>query len=250
MTELLFTDLGLAEPVQRAVQARNHITPTPIQAQAIPKLLKGRDMLGIAQTGTGKTAAFVLPILSRMAHNPPPKRGRRHIRSLILAPTRELAIQIGDDVQAYAKTQRLFQAVIFGGVSQKPQAEKLKRGVDFVIATPGRLLDLMSQGYLDFSHLDTVVFDEADRMLDMGFVHDVRKIIKVLPERRQSLLFSATMPDAIARLSKEFLTDPVRVEVTPPSTPLDRIVQTVHHVEKSMKQKLLVEILADATLLR
>lgn len=248
MTELLFTDLGLAEPVQRAVQARNHITPTPIQAQAIPKLLKGRDMLGIAQTGTGKTAAFVLPILSRMAHNPPPKRGRRHIRSLILAPTRELAIQIGDDVQAYAKTQRLFQAVIFGGVSQKPQAEKLKRGVDFVIATPGRLLDLMSQGYLDFSHLDTVVFDEADRMLDMGFVHDVRKIIKVLPERRQSLLFSATMPDAIARLSREFLTDPVRVEVTPPSTPLDRIVQTVHHVEKSMKQKLLVEILADATL--
>ena len=246
MTELLFTDLGLAEPVQRAVQARNHITPTPIQAQAIPKLLKGRDMLGIAQTGTGKTAAFVLPILSRMAHNPPPKRGRRHIRSLILAPTRELAIQIGDDVQAYAKTQRLFQAVIFGGVSQKPQAEKLKRGVDFVIATPGRLLDLMSQGYLDFSHLYTVVFDEADRMLDMGFVHDVRKIIKVLPERRQSLLFSATMPDAIARLSREFLTDPVRVEVTPPSTPLDRIVQTVHHVEKSMKQKLLVEILADA----
>ena len=120
MTELLFTDLGLAEPVQRAVQARNHITPTPIQAQAIPKLLKGRDMLGIAQTGTGKTAAFALPILSRMAHNPPPKRGRRHIRSLILAPTRELVIQIGDDVQAYAKTQRLFQAVIFGGVSQKP----------------------------------------------------------------------------------------------------------------------------------
>ena len=247
MTELLFTDLGLAEPVQRAVQARNHITPTPIQAQAIPKLLKGRDMLGIAQTGTGKTAAFALPILSRMAHNPPPKRGRRHIRSLILAPTRELVIQIGDDVQAYAKTQRLFQAVIFGGVSQKPQVEKLKRGVDFVIATPGRLLDLMGQGYLDFSHLDTVVFDEADRMLDMGFVHDVRRIIKVLPERRQSLLFSATMPDAIARLSREFLTDPVRVEVTPPSTPLDLIVQTVHHVEKSMKQKLLVEILADAT---
>ena len=245
MTELLFTDLGLAEPVQRAVQARNHTTPTPIQAQAIPKLLKGRDMLGIAQTGTGKTAAFALPILSRMAHNPPPKRGRRHIRSLILAPTRELAIQIGDEIQAYAKTQRLFQAVIFGGVSQKPQVEKLKRGVDFIIATPGRLLDLMNQGYMDFSQLDTVVLDEADRMLDMGFVHDVRKIIKVLPERRQSLLFSATMPGDIASLSKEFLTDPVRVEVTPPSTPVDRIVQTVHHVEKGMKQKLLGEILAD-----
>lgn len=247
MTELLFTDLGLAEPVQRAVHARNHITPTPIQAEAIPKLLKGRDMLGIAQTGTGKTAAFALPILSRMAHNPPPKRGPRHIRSLILAPTRELAIQIGDDVQAYAKTQRLFQAVIFGGVSQKPQVEKLKRGVDFIIATPGRLLDLMNQGYMDFSHLDTVVLDEADRMLDMGFVHDVRKIIKVLPERRQSLLFSATMPGDIARLSREFLTDPVRVEVTPPSTPVDRITQTVHHVEKGMKQRLLVEILSDPT---
>lgn len=246
MTELLFTDLGLAEPVQRAVQARNHTTPTPIQAQAIPKLLKGCDMLGIAQTGTGKTAAFALPILSRMAHNPPPKKGRRHIRTLILAPTRELAIQIGDEVQAYAKTQRLFQAVIFGGVSQKPQVEKLKRGVDFVIATPGRLLDLMNQRYLDFSHLDTVVLDEADRMLDMGFVHDVRRIIKVLPERRQSLLFSATMPDDIARLSKEFLTDPVRVEVTPPSTPVERIAQTIHYVEKGAKQKLLVEILADA----
>jgi len=247
MTEVTFSDLGLAEPIQRALNARNHITPTPIQAQAIPKLLKGRDMLGIAQTGTGKTAAFALPILNRLAHNPPPKHGRRQIRTLILAPTRELAIQIGEEFQAYAQNLRVFQAVIFGGVSQKPQVDKLQRGVDIVVATPGRLLDLMNQRHVDLQAVETLVLDEADRMLDMGFVRDVRKIIAKMPAKRQSLLFSATMPADIASLSKEILIDPVRVEVAPPSTPLERVSQIVHHVLSNDKRKLLADILSDAS---
>jgi len=248
MTEVKFSDLGLADPIQRALSARNHTTPTPIQAQAIPKLLAGRDVLGIAQTGTGKTAAFALPILNRLAHNPAPKHGRRQIRALILAPTRELAIQIGEEIQAYAKNLRVFQAVIFGGVSQKPQVDKLNRGIDIAVATPGRLLDLMNQRHVDLRNVDCLVLDEADRMLDMGFVRDVRKIIAALPEKRQSLLFSATMPSDIARLSKEILNDPVRVEVTPPSTPVERIRQSVHHVQAADKRKLLADILSDQDL--
>ena len=245
MTELMFSDLGLADRVQRAVASRQHITPTPIQEQAIPKLLKGFDVLGIAQTGTGKTAAFALPILSHMAQAPLPRKGNRHIRALIMAPTRELAIQIGEEFKAYAKNQRVFQAVIFGGVSQKNQVEKLRRGVDILVATPGRLLDLMNQGYVDLSFVESAVLDEADRMLDMGFIHDVRKVIAALPEKRQSLMFSATMPGAISKLSAEFLSKPVRIEVTPQATPVERIRQTVYYVGSGKKQKLLRDILED-----
>jgi ATP-dependent RNA helicase RhlE len=244
-----FPDLGLAEPIQRALNARNHVTPTPIQAQAIPELLAGRDMLGIAQTGTGKTAAFALPILQRLSRKQG-KAGPRGPRALILAPTRELAIQIGEEFRAYAKYLNLRHTVIFGGVSQGPQVKALLRGVDIVIATPGRLLDLMNQRRLGLEAVECLVLDEADRMLDMGFVRDVRKIITALPKTRQSLLFSATMPGEVARLSGEILTDPLRVEVTPQATPIERIEQSVHHVETAGKKTLLAGILADPALSR
>ena len=249
MTESCFSALGLAEPLQRALTARNHVVPTPIQARAIPELLAGRDMLGIAQTGTGKTAAFALPILHQLAtaHR---KRVPRSPHALILAPTRELAIQIGDEFRAYGKDLRLRQTVIFGGVGQKPQVDALARGVDILIATPGRLLDLMGQGRVGLEAVAFVVLDEADRMLDMGFVRDVRKIVQALPESRQSLLFSATMPGEIGRLSSEILTDPARVEVTPQATPVERIDQHVYHVDAGGKRALLARLLADPALSR
>ena len=248
MTIEKFSALGLAEPIQRALDARDHVTPPPIQARAIPHLLGGADMLGIAQTGTGKTAAFALPILHRLSRRRPMK-GRRDPRALVLAPTRELAIQIGDEFQAYAKHLKVRHTVIFGGVSQKPQVGALARGTDIVVATPGRLLDLMNQRHLSLGRIECLVLDEADRMLDMGFVRDVRKIVGALPADRQSLLFSATMPAEIARLSGEILDDPVRVEVTPQSTPVERIDQSVHHVEAgAAKRALLADILADPAL--
>ena len=249
MTDSSFSGLGLADPIQHALNARNHVTPTPIQAQAIPELLGGKDVLGIAQTGTGKTAAFALPILHQLSR----KRGNngpRSPRALILAPTRELAIQIGEEFRAYGKNLHLRQTVIFGGVSQKPQVAALSRGVEIVIATPGRLLDLMGQRRLALDAIEFLVLDEADRMLDMGFVRDVRKIVASMPRKRQSLLFSATMPGEIARLSGEMLTDPVRVEVTPQATPIERIVQSVHHVDAAGKRALLADILADPALSR
>ncbi|MCH8924831.1 MAG: DEAD/DEAH box helicase, partial [Proteobacteria bacterium] len=249
MTDSSFSELGLAEPIQRALNARNHVIPTPIQARAIPALLAGRDMLGIAQTGTGKTAAFALPILHQLSR----KRGNngpRSPRALILAPTRELAIQIGDEFRAYGKHLHLRQTVIFGGVSQKPQVNALSRGVDIVIATPGRLLDLMGQRRIGLEAVEFLVLDEADRMLDMGFVRDVRKIVAALPKTRQSLLFSATMPVEIARLSGEILADPVRVEVTPPATPVERVEQSVYHVDAAGKGALLASILDDPALSR
>ena len=249
MTESCFSALGLAEPLQRALTARNHVVPTPIQARAIPELLAGRDMLGIAQTGTGKTAAFALPILHQLA-TARRKRVPRSPHALILAPTRELAIQIGDEFRAYGKDLRLRQTVIFGGVGQKPQVDALARGVDILIATPGRLLDLMGQGRVGLEAVAFVVLDEADRMLDMGFVRDVRKIVQALPESRQSLLFSATMPGEIGRLSSEILTDPARVEVTPQATPVERIDQHVYHVDAGGKRALLARLLADPALSR
>ncbi len=239
-----FSELGLAEPIQRALNSRNHVTPTPIQARAIPELLAGRDMLGIAQTGTGKTAAFALPILQKLSRKHE-NNARRIPRALIQAPTRELAIQIGGEFRAYAKFLHLRHAVIFGGVSQKPQVNALSRGVDILIATPGRLLDLMSQGYIKLGSVEFLVLDEADRMLDMGFVRDVRKIMAALPKQRQSLLFSATMPGAIARLSGEILNHPVRIEVTPQATPIERIEQSIYHVEAAGKTTLLASILND-----
>ncbi|MBT5048632.1 MAG: DEAD/DEAH box helicase [Rhodospirillaceae bacterium] len=249
MTKSTFSELGLADPIQRALTSRNHVIPTPIQARAIPQLLTGRDMLGIAQTGTGKTAAFALPILHQLSQNKRKddhgRKGPKSPRALILAPTRELAIQIGEEFQAYSKHLKLYQTVIFGGVSQKPQVSALARGVDILIATPGRLLDLMNQRRLVLDGVEFLVLDEADRMLDMGFVRDVRKILATVPKKRQSLLFSATMPGEIARLSGEILTDPVRVEVTPQATPIERIKQSVHHVSTAEKRNLLADILAD-----
>ena len=251
-----FSELGLADPIQRALHSRAHITPTPIQARAIPELLAGKDMLGIAQTGTGKTAAFALPILhqlsrpagnTRQADNTRQTRvdGPRGPRALILAPTRELAIQIGDEFGAYGKHLQLRHTVIFGGVGQNPQVKALNRGVDIVIATPGRLLDLMGQRKLGLGAVAFLVLDEADRMLDMGFSRDVRKIIAAIPKRRQTMLFSATMPGEIARLSGEILNHPVRVEVTPQATPIERIDQRIYHVDAAAKTALLASVLDD-----
>ncbi len=244
-----FAEFGLADPIQRALTSRNHITPTPIQARAIPDLLAGRDMLGIAQTGTGKTAAFALPILHKLSRGKS-RTAPRKPRALILAPTRELAIQIADEFRAYGQHLHLRHTVIFGGVSQKPQVNALARGVDIAIATPGRLLDLMNQRHVDLGAVEFFVLDEADRMLDMGFVRDVRKIIATMPRERQSLLFSATMPVEIARLSGELLSDPIRVEVTPQATPIERIEQSIYHVKAAGKGALLADILDNPELSR
>jgi len=244
-----FTDLGLAEPLLRALAAEGYAAPTPIQARAIPHLLQGRDLLGIAQTGTGKTAAFALPMLQHLAA----KRDRaapRSCRALILTPTRELAVQIGDSFRGYGRYLGLRHAVIFGGVGQQPQVDALARGLDILVATPGRLLDLMQQGHARLDSVGIFVLDEADRMLDMGFVRDVRRIVATLPKQRQTLLFSATMPADIARLAAEILKDPLRVEVTPQATTVERIDQRVYHVDAGSKRALLAEVLRDPALSR
>ena len=244
-----FADLALIEPLQRAVRAENYRTPTPIQAQAIPHLLAGRDLLGIAQTGTGKTAAFALPILQRLGAvrmDPP----RNSARALILTPTRELAVQIAESFQSYGRHMALRTAVIFGGVPQRPQVQTLARGVDILVATPGRLLDLMQQGYLRLRELSIFVLDEADRMLDMGFIHDVKRVVATLPKTRQTLFFSATMPAPIAELAGGILSDPVRVTVTPAATTVERIDQRVYFLEKDNKPALLIQLLKDPALLR
>ena len=214
---------------------------TPIQAQAIPPLLEGRDVLGCAQTGTGKTAAFLLPIMHHIATDPIP--GKPLIQALVLTPTRELAAQIGESFEAYGQFMKLRHAVIFGGVSQHPQVNALRRGVHVLVATPGRLLDLHGQGLVDFRNLEFFVLDEADRMLDMGFIRDIRKILSLLPDDRQNLLFSATMPESIVKLASGFLSDPVRVEVDPQSTTVERIIQQVMFVDKAHKKRLLCELL-------
>jgi ATP-dependent RNA helicase RhlE len=246
---LSFSELALVEPLQRALQDEKYETPTPIQAQAIPHLLAGRDLLGIAQTGTGKTAAFALPILQRLSANRvAPQRG--NVRALILTPTRELAIQIGESFRAYGRHLGLRHAVIFGGVGQKPQVDALQRGLDILVATPGRLLDLMQQRHTRFDTLEVFVLDEADRMLDMGFIHDVKRIVAVLPKVRQNLLFSATMPATIASLAAGMLKDPVRVEVTPAASTVDRIDQRLYHVAAGNKRALLADMLKDKALAR
>jgi ATP-dependent RNA helicase RhlE len=244
MTAQDFPSLGLSEPLLRALAARNYTTPTPIQARAIPHLLEGRDLLGIAQTGTGKTAAFSLPMLQLLHaanRRPQPKQPR----ALILAPTRELATQIADSCEAYGKNLRLRVAIVFGGVGQTPQVHALQRGVDILVATPGRLLDLMQQRHCNLSQVEILVLDEADRMLDMGFLPDVRRILATLPQNRQSLLFSATMPNDITALAGKYLREPVRVEVTPPAATADRIEQSVYMVPKAGKRDLLVKLLSD-----
>ena len=252
MTNTKFSDLGLADPIHRALRARNHTTPTPIQSRAIPELLAGRDILGIAQTGTGKTGAFALPILHQLSqkHGLGSKNATKRPRALILAPTRELAIQIGEEFHAYAKHLHLRHTVIFGGVNQKRQVNALGRGVDIVIATPGRLLDLMNQRHIFLDAVEFLVLDEADRMLDMGFIRDVRRIIAAVPKARQSLLFSATMAGEIGRLSGEILVDPVRVEVTPQATPIERIEQSLYHVPAAGKTALLTDMMSDPALSR
>jgi len=253
----LFSELGLAETLQRALAEREHTTPTPIQMKAIPEVLAGRDVVAIAQTGTGKTAAFALPILHRLASancgvRASANRGvrARAPRALVLAPTRELAIQIAGEFRAYGTHLQLPLAVIFGGVGQGPQVNTLARGVDILVATPGRLLDLMGQRRVDLRRVEHLVLDEADRMLDMGFVRDVRRILAALPTVRQSLLFSATMPSEVARLASDFLRDPVRVAVTPQATPVERIRQSVFHVPTAGKRRLLAGILDDPALTR
>ena len=235
---VLFQDLELIEPLQAAVAKAGYREPTPIQQAAIPPALLGRDVLGCAQTGTGKTAAFSLPILQRIdkTATDPPK-----IRALILTPTRELAAQIGENIETYGQDLDLYYTVIFGGVNEKPQIRELQKGVDIVIATPGRLLDLMNRGFVNLADIEIFVLDEADRMLDMGFINDVRKITAKLPKKRQTLFFSATMPKEIKVLSETLLENPVHVSVTPVSSTAEKIAQTVYFVEKNDKPKLLVD---------
>jgi len=249
MTLSSFSELSLRPELQQALADQGYTTPTPIQSQAIPYLLAGRDLLGIAQTGTGKTAAFVLPILQKLADSGAKARPGE-IRTLILTPTRELAIQIDDSVKNYGAHLKPRHAVIFGGVGQRPQVEALQRGLDVLVATPGRLLDLMNQRHVRFEGLSVFVLDEADRMLDMGFINDVRKIVAAIPKNRQTLLFSATMPREIADLAASLLKEPVRVEVTPPATTVERITQGVIHVPSAEKRHVMVDLLADPTMTR
>jgi len=246
-----FEELNLINALLRAVQQEGYAEPTPIQAQAIPHVLASRDILGSAQTGTGKTAAFALPILQQLTNNPPRNRGGwRPIRTLVLAPTRELATQIGESFRVYGRHTPIKFATVYGGVSQKPQVEKLRRGVDVLIATPGRLLDLMNQGFVKFNELHILVLDEADRMLDMGFLPDVRRIIAKLPTDRQTLLFSATMPPNIQDLADSILTDPVHIEVAPEVVTVEAIEQAVYFVEKDDKRALLEHLLQEDNVTR
>jgi ATP-dependent RNA helicase RhlE len=239
-----FDQLNLVEPILRALKAEGYTTPTPIQQQAIPILLQGKDLLGCAQTGTGKTAAFAIPILQllyKQEQKSPSKR--RRIKALILTPTRELAIQIEESFNSYGKHTGLKPTVIFGGVSQHSQVDRLNRGIDILIATPGRLLDLMQQGFVHLNELQFFVLDEADRMLDMGFVNDVKKVIAKLPHKRHSLFFSATMPPIIQSLADSILHQPSKIEVTPVSSTADTIVQSLYYVSKTDKKRLLIHLL-------
>ncbi len=245
-----FENLRLSEPILRAISAEGYETATPIQAQTIPHVVDGLDVLGSAQTGTGKTAAFALPILHRLAQKKRVKGEKKAIRSLVLCPTRELAQQIADSFRTYGKHLRISGTVIFGGVNQKPQVNDLKRGIDIVVATPGRLQDLIDQGYVSLDHVETLVLDEADRMLDMGFIHDIRKIVSYLPEKRQTLLFSATMPREIRKLADSLLTDPVTVEIEPETATVDAIDQSVYFVTRKNKPALLAHFLENTSVSR
>ncbi len=236
-----FESLDLIEQLQRAVEAQQYEEMTPIQAKAIPPLLEGRDVMGCAQTGTGKTAAFLLPVLQHLATHP--RHGRSVIRALVLTPTRELAAQIGESFEAYGQFLPLHHLVVFGGVNQRPQVASLRRGIDLLVATPGRLLDLCGQGHIVLDQVEFFVLDEADRMLDMGFIRDIRRVIEMLPDRRQNLLFSATMPETIVRLASRFLNDPVRVEVDRRSATVEAILQRVMFVTRPDKKRLLRELL-------
>lgn len=245
---MTFNELHLIPAILKALSKENYTTPTPIQEQAIPAALAGRDVLGCAQTGTGKTAAFALPIIQQLSAETGRANSKRPVRSLILTPTRELALQISDNLKAYSQFTNLRSTVIVGGVSQAPQEQSLNRGADIVIATPGRLLDLIQQKHIDLKHIEILVLDEADRMLDMGFVNDVKKIIAKMPVKRQTLFFSATMPPEILKMVKIMLVNPVKVEITPVSSTVDRIKQSVYKVDKENKQKLLTSLLQDPSI--
>jgi ATP-dependent RNA helicase RhlE len=240
---MTFNELNISEPVLKALKDQNYTEPTPIQQQAIPVATKGEDVLGIAQTGTGKTAAFAIPIIEQLKSYTANKRDGKTIKALILTPTRELAIQIEESFADYGKYTNLHHAVIFGGVNQSKQVAQLKQGVDILTATPGRLLDLIGQGIIHLDGIRHFVLDEADRMLDMGFIHDIRRILPMLPKNKQTMLFSATMPAEITKISKSLLKSPVRIEVAPESSVVDTIEQHVCYVEKPLKMKTLVSIL-------
>ena len=241
-----FESLNLIEPIKLALAAEGYTTPTPIQQQAIPIVLEGKDLLGVAQTGTGKTAAFSIPIIQKLYQNRDLNRkGRRKIKALIVTPTRELAIQIGESISAYGANTDLRHTVIFGGVKQGRQTDELHNGVDILVATPGRLLDLITQSFITLNAIEIFVLDEADRMLDMGFVHDVKRLITLLPKQRQSLFFSATMPDEIVKLASTILHNPSSVSVTPVSSTADTINQFLYYVDKKDKNALLLDILKD-----
>jgi len=243
-----FDQLNLIEPIQRALKIEGYSIPTPIQKQAIPIILEGKDVLGSAQTGTGKTAAFAIPILQLLSQNPDTRKGHRKIRALVVTPTRELAIQIGDSFSAYGKFTDLRHTVIFGGVKQLQQTNALQKGMDILVATPGRLLDLIDQGYVNLHSIRFFVLDEADRMLDMGFIHDVRKIIAELPARRQSLFFSATMPKEVTDLAATIVNQPSKVNIAPVKITTEAIQQSVYYVEKERKKSLLLHVLKDPAL--
>ncbi len=243
-----FDSLGIISPILQALQEEGYSQPTPIQQQAIPEVLQERDLLGCAQTGTGKTAAFAIPILQLLNGRPPADPVKRALRALILTPTRELAIQIGDSFTAYGRHLKLKHTVIFGGVNQGNQTRALSQKPEIIIATPGRLLDLMGQGFIKLDQIEIFVLDEADRMLDMGFIQDVRRVIKQLPQKRQTLFFSATMPDEIRELSDAILNKPVRVEVTPVSSTAEKVEQYLFKVDKKDKRALLQYVLRDPSI--
>jgi len=250
---VLFSDLQLIEPVLQALRKEGYTNPTPVQERSIPVILQKKDLLGCAQTGTGKTAAFVIPILQLLFEqkqqlHEQKQKADHEIKALILTPTRELAIQIGESVSAYGRYLPLRHHVIFGGVPQRSQVQAIRHGIDILVATPGRLLDLMQQGHISLRDIQYFVLDEADRMLDMGFVHDVKRIIAKLPVKKQTLFFSATMPNEIKQLANMLLNDPVKVEVTPPATTVDLIHQSVYYTEKHNKQSLLGHLLQDASI--
>lgn len=240
---MTFKELNIIEPILKALAEEGYTSPTPIQRQAIPQLIEGHDVQGCAQTGTGKTAAFSIPIIQKLYRNT--KRGRdKQIKALVLTPTRELAIQIDESFATYGKYADIRHCVIFGGVGQRPQTDALESGIDVLIATPGRLLDLIGQGYVNLKNIEFFVLDEADRMLDMGFIHDIKRILPLLPKKRQTLFFSATMPKEIAALAASMLTNPKLVEVTPVASTVDIIDQSIYFVEKKQKISLLTELLS------
>jgi ATP-dependent RNA helicase RhlE len=245
---MVFEDLSLSKSIQKAVFELGYLEPTPIQQQAIPIVLEGRDLIGCAQTGTGKTAAFAIPIIHQLHRIVGSSKRPKQIRALVVTPTRELAVQIGQNFDEYGKYTNLTQLTIFGGVSQVPQVDTLRKGIDILIATPGRLLDLHKQGFIDLDHLHTLVLDEADQMLDMGFVNDVKKIVKLTPKNRQTLLFSATMPIAIRELAEMFLIDPATVSVSPVSSTAENVEQRIYFVDKTEKRNLLYHLIKNENL--